>query len=98
MTRLSHHALPIAQFRTLQKSVFPAYFNLQLLLIIVVAVTHPLHSLISLASRWSELLPVAIMFVTSSLNWAVYGPRTLQAMMDQVHQGWWSIAISFSTA
>jgi hypothetical protein len=93
MTGLSYRAIPLPQFRTLQKSVFPAYFNLQLLLVAAVAATHPPCSVVSLLQRRDELVPVGIMFVTSSLNWAILGPRTLQAMMDQTHQGELNIGI-----
>jgi hypothetical protein len=87
MTALSYRAIPIPQFRTLQKSVFPAYFNIQLVLITALAATHPQHSIVSLTQRWDEWVPIAIMFTTSSLNWAIFGPRTLQAMIRQTHQG-----------
>jgi hypothetical protein len=30
---------------------------------------------------------VGIMLVTSALNWGIWGPRCLQAMIDQAHQG-----------
>jgi hypothetical protein len=87
MTGLSYRALPIPHFRTFQKSVFPAYFNFQLLLIVAVATTHPPYSVVSLLQSWDEAVTVGIMLVTSALNWGIWGPRCLLAMIDQAHQG-----------
>jgi hypothetical protein len=69
MTSLSYCALPIPHFRTFQKSVFPVYFNFQLLLIVAVAATRPPYSIVSLLQSWDEAMPVGIMLVTSGLNW-----------------------------
>lgn len=87
VTRISYRALPLPQFRAFQKSMFSTYFNLQFLFALAVAGTHPSYSLITLTCRWDEFTAVTIMFITSALNWVVFGPQTLQAMMDQTHQG-----------
>jgi hypothetical protein len=94
---LSSRAIPVPQFRTLQKRIFPAYFNLQLFLIAAVAATYPNFLVFSLVQKWDELIPIGVMFITSSLNGAVFGPQTLRAMIDQTHQGELKIRIHILT-
>lgn len=87
MTGLSYQALPRTQFRSLQKRVFPVYFRTQLLLVIATAATHPPYSILSLSRRWYEWTALVVMFGTSFLNWNIYGPSTLMAMVEMSHQG-----------
>ena len=87
MTGLSYRALPKTQFRSLQKRVFPVYFRTQILLVIATAATHPPYSFLSLSRSWHEWTPLTIMLGTCFLNWKIYGPRTLAAMVEMIHQG-----------
>ncbi|KAI9676072.1 MAG: hypothetical protein M1817_000815 [Caeruleum heppii] len=86
MTKICYLALPMPQFTTLQKRVFPVYFRMQVLLIALVAVTHPPGSLISLVRRWYDAVPLAFTMGMAVLNLITFGPRTQQAMIDRIHQ------------
>lgn len=90
MTGISFQALPMAQFTTLQKKVFPAYFRLQVGLVVLTALTHPPRSLVSLRGSWGDYIPIAIALGTSALNLLVYGPRTQDVMVERIHQGEWA--------
>ncbi|KAL8944142.1 MAG: hypothetical protein Q9216_000647 [Gyalolechia sp. 2 TL-2023] len=87
MTKISYNALPISAFTTLQKRVFPAYFRLQSLLILVTAATHPPHGPLSLFKSLGDVAPLAIGGTMAALNLTVYGPRTQTTMIDRIHQG-----------
>ncbi|KAL0261733.1 hypothetical protein SLS55_003163 [Diplodia seriata] len=98
MTRISHAALPTSAFTTLQKQVFPVYFRLQALLILVTALTYPppphdattttttsILSLLDAPVADSGLLAFA--GATAVANWLKYGPATAEAMIARTHQG-----------
>lgn len=87
MTKVCFQALPMAQFTTLQKRVFPIYFRFQTGLIALTAVTHPPGSLVSLCSWWGDYVPLAVALGISSLNMMVYGPKTQEVMIERIHQG-----------
>jgi hypothetical protein len=87
MTKVCYRALPMSAFTQLQKRVFPVYFQAQTILIVLTAVTHPPHSLVSLVSRWYEAVPLGLTTAMAVLNLFIFGPRTSKAMMDRVHQG-----------
>ena len=87
MTKVCFQALPMAQFRTLQKKVFPLYFKIQVGLLTAVAFTHPPMSLVSLSERPQDLAHLAIALGVSVLNIWVYGPRTEKMMTEWTHQG-----------
>ncbi|KAI9765797.1 MAG: hypothetical protein M1840_007079, partial [Geoglossum simile] len=86
MTKICYTALPSSAFTSLQKRVFPIYFRLQSLLVILTAITYPPSSLSSLASSTSDLLLLAFAGVTAVLNLVIYGPRTSRAMVQRIHQ------------
>jgi hypothetical protein len=87
MTKVCFQALPRSAFTTLQKRVFPIYFQAQSLLLLLTAITFPAHSLVSLVQWKGNWIPFAIAGVTAALNLVVYGPRTQKAMIDRTHQG-----------
>jgi hypothetical protein len=87
MTKVCFQALPRSAFTTLQKRVFPIYFQGQSLLLLLTAITFPAHSLVSLVQRKGDWIPFAIAGVTAVLNLLMYGPRTQKAMIDRTHQG-----------
>lgn len=91
--------LPRPQFSQLQQATFPWFFGMQALLPAAMALTYPVRSLPSLASkwdvtavfdqdrRWGVLFPTAIMFVTGLLNYFYIGPETTRIMKLRKHQG-----------
>ena len=84
-------------FSAIQQKLFPIYFGLQTVLPIVMALTFPGNSLIGLSSglsgllsdfsRWHSLLPIATMFVTGLLNFAILLPATTGVMKERRGQG-----------
>ena len=48
MTKVAYLALPTSAFTTLQKKVFPVYFQLQSLLLVATALTYPPTSVLAL--------------------------------------------------
>ena len=87
MTKVCFQALPMAQFTTLQKKVFPLYFKLQVGLLSAVILTHPRMSLVSLSGRWQDFVPLGTALAVSVLNLTVYGPRSEAVMVERSHQG-----------
>ena len=96
MTKVCFQALPMAQFTTLQKKVFPLYFKIQVGLLAAVAFTHPPMSLLSLSNRGRDIAPLAVALGVSTLNLIVYGPRTEKIMVERSHQGKAANVISHS--
>ncbi|KAJ9645337.1 hypothetical protein H2201_008413 [Coniosporium apollinis] len=86
-TGICYRALPLPQFTTLQKHIFPAYFRASVGLAILTALTHPPTSLLSLSHHPYDFTPLAVALATNVLNWLVYGPGTTQAMVERTHQG-----------
>lgn len=95
MTKICFQALPMPQFTTLQKKVFPIYFKLQVGLLALTAATHPPLSLLSLSKHWWEYVPLAVALGVSGLNLVVYGPRTEKVMIERVHQGQSRVSLSW---
>jgi hypothetical protein len=87
MTKICYRALPRSAFTTLQKRVFPIYFQGQSLLLIFTALTIPPYGPISLVKHCGDSIPLAIAGIAAVLNLLLYGPRTQQAMIHRVHQG-----------
>ena len=87
MTKVCFQALPMAQFTTLQKKVFPLYFKIQVGLLAAVAFTYPPASLLSLTKCRRDIAPLAIALAVSTLNLIVYGPLTEKIMVERSHQG-----------
>jgi hypothetical protein len=87
MTKVSYQALPRSAFTTLQKRIFPIYFQSQSLLLLLVAATAPPYGPISLTrSKW-EWISFLSAGATAGLNLLVYGPRTKDLMIERIHQG-----------
>ncbi|RDW71224.1 hypothetical protein BP6252_07787 [Coleophoma cylindrospora] len=93
---VAYQVLPRPQFASLQQNLFPIYFSMQTALPAVLALTYPGSLLTGTASglkgtfqeinRWSVLLPVATMILTSLVNFAVVGPATTKIMRERKHQ------------
>lgn len=87
MTKICYNALPMSAFTTLQKRVFPAYFRIQSLLILSTAITHPPYGPVSLGTSLGDLIPLSFGGAMAALNLSMWGPRTLEAMVERIHQG-----------
>jgi hypothetical protein len=87
MTKVSYQALPRSAFTTLQKRVFPIYFQSQSLLLLLVAATCPPHGPTSLLHSRFEWVSLVVAGATAGLNLLVYEPRTQTLMTERVHQG-----------
>jgi hypothetical protein len=87
MTKLAYQSLSRSAFTSLQKRVFPVYFQGQSLLLITVALTVPPYGPASLVRSKRDWIPLAIAGGTAGLNLLVYGPRTKDLMIQRVHQG-----------
>lgn len=98
MTKVAFVALPRSAFTTLQKSVFPIYFQSQSLLILLVAATVPPFGPASMVKEKSDWISLAVMSVTAGLNLLVYGPRTKDVMIERIHQGTTPIAMLLASA
>ena len=95
---IAYKALPRPQFSSLQQKIFPVYFGMQTALPVVLALTYPgsktslgtpsgLGGTFAEGNRWSVLLPLATMFITSLANLAFIGPATTNIMKERKHQG-----------
>jgi hypothetical protein len=96
-TKICYQALPMKEFITLQKRLFPIYFGTQVGLTALTAATHPPYSIISLVQDPWSLAPLAVVAVTGCLNWFIYGPRTTTAsLVRRALQGGFVLDISCS--
>ncbi|CAM1511971.1 Fc.00g094840.m01.CDS01 [Cosmosporella sp. VM-42] len=86
ITKVAFNELPRTAFTTLQKRLFPIYFQGQTLLLFLSAVTFPPNGPFSLVQHKGDWIPFAVAGVTSVLNLVLYGPRTRQTMIDRIHQ------------
>jgi hypothetical protein len=77
----------VMTFTTLQRRVFPIYFQSQSLLLLIVAATTPPYGPTSLTQNKMEWISFALGSVTAGFNLLVYGPRTKELMIKRVHQG-----------
>ncbi|VUC30971.1 unnamed protein product [Clonostachys rosea] len=87
MTKICFLVLPRKPFIALQARVFPVYFRIQSLLLVLLAVTTPSHGLLSLIGRKSSWVPMLVSVGTAALNLFLYGPRTSRAMISVQQQG-----------
>ncbi|KAI0128858.1 hypothetical protein BJ170DRAFT_623179 [Xylariales sp. AK1849] len=80
----SFKVLPRPQFAVLQRAIFPAYFGMQTVLPVIIALTYPpsrvaaagIRGVLDEENRWSVLLPIVTMFTTGLVNWAYFLPAT----------------------
>lgn len=87
ITKVAYIALPRTAFTTLQKKLFPIYFQGQSLLLFLTAITFPPSGPLSLVQHKGDWITFAVAGVTTVLNLVLYGPRTRQVMIDRIHQG-----------
>ena len=87
MTKLAYQALPRSAFTTLQKRVFPVYFQGQTSLLGLVALTLPPYGPRSLISSKNSFIWLAVAGFTAVLNLLVYEPKTQDLMVKRIHQG-----------
>jgi hypothetical protein len=87
MTKISYQVLPRSAFTTLQKRVFPIYFQSQSLLLFLVAATCPPHGPMSMVEDRSNWISFAVAGITACLNLIVYGPQATDLMVARVHKG-----------
>lgn len=92
---IAFRALPRAQFSTLQKATFPAYFTLQTVTPLLMILTYPsplgFHSLIPSSSTQSStdrlaMTLIGTMLVTGLGNLVYVGPETTRIMQERKHQ------------
>jgi hypothetical protein len=87
MTKVAYQALPRSAFTSLQKRIFPIYFQSQTLLLLLIFATCPPCGPMSLLKHRPEGISLVIASATAVLNLLVYGPRTKNLMIERVHQG-----------
>ena len=87
MTKVAYLALPTSAFTTLQKKVFPVYFQLQSLLLVATALTYPPTSVLALFRAPLDAGLLVFAGATALANLAKYGPATTAAMIARTHQG-----------
>ena len=86
MTKVCYKALPMSSFTTLQKTVFPVYFKMQSILLVVTIITYPPASLVTLSKTSMDAGLLALASITALANLVKYGPATSTAMVERVHQ------------
>jgi len=96
---VAYQCLPRAQFATLQKNTFPVFFSLQSVLPLIMVATYPGEKLLGArentgyngvmaeSNRWTVLVPIATMVITSVVNLFLVGPATTKTMKERHHQG-----------
>ncbi|KAL4888630.1 hypothetical protein BDV59DRAFT_188352 [Aspergillus ambiguus] len=82
-TQICCGVLPMCEFVTLQKRLFPAYFQCQVGLVILTAATRPPYSIFSFIEDLWGTVVLVIALVAGTLNWAVFGPRATTAAIDR---------------
>lgn len=87
VTKVCYYVLPMSAFTTLQKKLFPVYFQSQTILLLLTATTIPPFGPMSLFEDKRDWIPLAFASTMTGLNLFVYGPRTQQTMIDRIHQG-----------
>ncbi len=94
---VAYKALTRPQFSQLQQKIFPVYFSLQTALPVLLALTYPgsktlgtssgLRGTLANVNKWSVLVPLSTMFLTSVANLLFIGPTTTKIMRDRKFQG-----------
>ncbi|KAF2098492.1 hypothetical protein NA57DRAFT_56158 [Rhizodiscina lignyota] len=97
MTKICFQALPMSAFTTLQKRVFPVYFQMQLVLATATLVTYLPSGPVSLKNSPTDFSILALNVALSALNFFKYGPRTSAVMVERIHQGVWHSRIGSKT-
>ncbi|KAF2274044.1 uncharacterized protein EI97DRAFT_479189 [Westerdykella ornata] len=86
ITKVCYQVLPRSAFTTLQKRIFPLYFQGQTLLLVLTAATVPPYGPLSLLESKSDWIPFVVAGISAIINLTVFGPRTRQGMIDRIHQ------------
>lgn len=86
-TKVCYQALPASAFTTLQKRIFPVYFQIQTALLMFTVLTVPPYGPVSFIQKKRDWVPLVFASGMALLNLLIYGPRTQTAMMERVHQG-----------
>jgi hypothetical protein len=87
VTKVCYQALPMSAFTTLQKRIFPLYFQIHTTLLILTALTLPPYGPVSLIQKKKDWMPLAFATTMAMFNLVKWGPRTQTAMIDRTHQG-----------
>jgi hypothetical protein len=86
ITKVAYIALPRSAFTTLQKRLFPIYFQCQSSLLLLTLLSVPPAGPLSLLRSIHTWAPFAAAGATAALNLCLYGPRTRQIMIERIHQ------------
>jgi hypothetical protein len=86
MVKIAYQALPRSAFTSLQKRVFPIYFRIQSLLLLVVAATASPRGPLSLWENNPDWISFVVAGLTAGLNLLIFGPKTQELMIQRVHQ------------
>lgn len=91
-TKICYQALPMREFITLNRRIFPVYFSCQVGLAALTAATRPPFSIVSLVQDVWSAVPLGVVLVMGSLNWFIYGPRTTTASLVRraLHGATWN--------
>jgi hypothetical protein len=85
--KIAHRTLRRPAFTTLQARLFPVYFRLQSILLLLTALTYPPYGPVSLLSDRVALVSLSVAGTAGGLNLFLYGPRTRIAMLERAEQG-----------
>jgi hypothetical protein len=87
VTRVCYRALPRSAFTTLQKRIFPFYFRIQTLMILLTALSYLACGPVSVIKKKTDWVAFLVALLTAGLNTLVFEPRTRQIMISRIHQG-----------
>ena len=85
VVKVCFQALPRPAFVSLQRRLFPMYFQAQTALVLLTVLSSPIPSPGSPGRSTATWISLAVAGATAALNLLLYGPRTSKAMMDRVH-------------
>jgi hypothetical protein len=86
VTGVAYRTLPRKEFVRFQSRIFPVYFRLQSLLLLLTALTFPPLGPLSLIENRLDWIPFALSTVPAGLCLALYGPRTRSIMLERSQQ------------
>ncbi|KAF9891518.1 hypothetical protein FE257_003985 [Aspergillus nanangensis] len=82
-TKIQHPSTSIPDLITLEQDLFPTTCQCQLGIIILTVVTRPPYSIFSFANHHWNAIPLLIILLTATLNWLIFGPRTVSAAITR---------------
>ncbi|KAI1452019.1 hypothetical protein F4805DRAFT_56486 [Annulohypoxylon moriforme] len=86
MMKVYSQSLPGAAFMTLPKRIFPTYFHVQILLLLLTAATIPPYGPLTLLESKANWIPFLIAGVAAILNMIIYGRRVHQIVTNRILQ------------